>query len=285
MSIDYRSHKTCRLHTSYVNRDPLALYGAVNSGTVDLKGGNGFPRAMPGSITERSALPRALSPKRFYAMQTQRKLETERELQSIRTIAPPRCSMGAEESGFNPFAYGEVGRLQGRSVPYETLLSLQKPPPLELQPRPRFKHELCGKIGQGGLLPGWPDQNTRTQGSLSPTFQRPLTDKVGGSDNGPRQRSPELSDAELDAFLSGGSFTHRQNRVPAVGPIEPTREGELPQIAKFLVQSDYKASFPEYKVLGPDKTRFRQRNFESEHRERALKQFGAANVSKGYRGF
>ena len=68
-------------------------------------------------------------------------------------------------------------------------------------------------------------------------LQRPLTDKVGGSDNGPRQRSPELSDAELDAFLSGGSFTHRQNRVPAVGPIEPTREGELPQIAKFLVRA------------------------------------------------
>ena len=84
-----------------------------------------------------SAAARTRRERSCYGMQ-QRKLETERELQSIRALAPPRCSMGAEarlrerralagaevdsgtvqESGFNPFAYGEVSRLQGRFVPY-----------------------------------------------------------------------------------------------------------------------------------------------------------------------
>ena len=208
------------------------------------KGGNGFPRAMPGSMcaiaasarrfaalevifsmlscsTERSALPRALSPKRFYAMQTvsgiqaprsRRRTHQTRAVMLWYAATEARDGKGAPVDPHDstaPLLYGRRGtptsverwpglkstlalcrrvdstpsrmaksavykvdlcrvstqrqdRLReppwryGCNAPnlvglarlhrYETLLSLQKPRPLELQPRPRFKHELCGKV-------------------------------------------------------------------------------------------------------------------------------------------
>ena len=171
--------------------------------------------------TERSALPRALSPKRFYAMQTvsgiqaprsRRRTHQTRAVMFWYAATEARDGKGAPVDPHDstaPLLYGRRGtptsverwpglksilalcrrvdstplrmaksavykvdrcrvstqrqdRLRepawryGCNAPnlvglarlhrYETLLSLQKPPLLELQPRPRFKHELCGKV-------------------------------------------------------------------------------------------------------------------------------------------
>ena len=70
----------------------------------------------------------------------------------------------------------------------------------------------------------------------------------------------------------------KQQHAAAPEPMVPAVADEP---LEFVLQSDYKASFPHYRDIQCNRSRFRMRNADTDYRERALRQFGS--LGKGYR--
>lgn len=247
-------------------RDPKKIYGALGENDGIL------PSARPMS--------KPMSPTHYHAMQMRRKrVDHEARVNFLPPPSPRYGHAAGPRPGWrdlalfqppvnhgNPFCF-ENSMVPRPAVSYDQLNALHRG---SSQQTRRAECSIGANSGITAKIGASADGNPERRTRFGRT--RPLSDKIGGW--------PEQVEQANRAYNRQlvAEMPDKQQHAAAPEPMVPAVADEP---LEFVLQSDYKASFPHYRDIQCNRSRFRMRNADTDYRERALRQFGS--LGKGYR--